>query len=199
MTKTDRRTRTDAQQRRTKAHRLARADKRRRKQEWQRSADAASRAGMPINAHITIMAGKDIGRITSTIWRRLRNMLRKNGLPFIAVRGPEYTPNKGHHLHIAIHLDPAHYPDVVMILTEVLSEEVGGWGIDASGRTVGDRFGVVALSKDGGWMLQRHLDHLNGSPETLVAYDGKGSGKHKAIGRHQRSIDLIDITKQAAA
>jgi len=195
MAKTDKRTRSEAQRSRTKADRLARADKARRKREWLVSADAASRAGYPVNALITIMAGKDIATITDTAWRRLRQMLRKNGSPFVAARGPEYTPKKGHHLHIALHLPTASYADTVAVLTETLSEEVGSWGIDPTGRTVGDRFGVVALSKNGGWMLQRHLESLSGSPETLVGYAGKGSGKGKAIGRHQRSADLLALTK----
>lgn len=195
MAKTDRRTRSAAQRSRTKADRLARADKARRKREWLASADAASRAGYPINALITIMAGKDIATITDTAWRRLRQMLRKNGFPFVAARGPEYTPKKGHHLHIALHLPMANYADTVAVLTETLSEEIGSWGIDPTGRTVGDRSGIVALSKNGGWMLQRHLEFLNGSPETIVGYAGKGSGKGKAIGRHQRSADLLALTK----
>ena len=195
MAKTDKRTRTAAQRSRTKADRLARADKARRKREWLASAEAASQAGYPINALITIMAGRDIATITETAWRRLRQMLRKNSSPFVAVRGPEYTPKKGHHLHIALHLQPETYADTVAVLTETLSEEVGSWGIDPTGKTVGDRHGIVALSKNGGWMLQRHLQSLNGSPEKLVGYAGKGSGKDKAIGRHQRSADLLHMTK----
>lgn len=199
MTKPDRRKRTEAQRSKAKADRLARADTARRKREWQVSADAASRAGYPINAFITIMAGKDIAKTTDTAWRRLRRMLRKKGVPFIAVRGPEYTPKKGHHLHIALHLPAAIYADTVALLTETMSEETGSWGIDPTGRNVGDRSGVVALSKSGNWMLQRHLEFLNGSPETLAGYAAKGSGKGKAIGRHQRSADLMALTKGMSA
>jgi hypothetical protein len=195
MAQTDKRTRSEAQRRKTKADRLTRADKARRKREWLVSAEAASLAGYPINALITIMAGKDIATITDTVWRKLRQMLRENGSPFIAARGPEYTPKKGHHLHIALHLPTESYDDAVKVLTETLSEEVGSWGIDPTGRTVGDRFGVVALSKNGGWMLQRHIEFLNGSPEAIVEYAGKGSGKGKAIGRHQRSENLLALTK----
>lgn len=199
MAKIDKRTRSEAQRSRTKADRLARADTARRKREWQVSADAASRAGYPISAFITIMAGKDIATITGTAWRKLRQLLRKNGSPFVATRSPEYTPEKGHHLHIALHLPTANYADTVAVLTETLSEEVGSWGIDPTGRNVGDRSGVVALSKSGNWMLQRHLEFLNGSPETLARYVAKGSGKGKAIGRHQRSADLMALTKGMGA
>jgi hypothetical protein len=195
MAQTDQRTRSEAQRGKTKTDRLARADTARRKREWLASANAASRAGYPVNALITVMAGKGIAAITDTVWRKLRQMLRKNGSPFIAARGPEYTPKKGHHLHIALYLPTASYADTVAVLTETLSEEVGSWGIDPTGRTVGDRFGVVALSKNGGWMLQRHQEFLNGSPATLIGYAGKGSGKGKAIGRHQRSADLLALSK----
>lgn len=199
MAKIDRRTRSEAQRSKAKAVRLARADTARRKREWQISADAASRAGFPINALITIMAGKDMAKITDTAWRRLRQMLRKNGSLFVAARGSEYTPRKGHHLHIALHLPTANYADTVAVLSETLSEEIGSWGIVPAGKSVGDRSGVVALSKDGNWMLQRHLEFLNGSPETLIGYAAKGSGKGKAIGRHQRSADLMALTKGSGA
>jgi hypothetical protein len=196
MTKTDKRTRSEAQRRKTQADRLARADDARRKRKWQISADAASHAGYPINAFITIMAGNDIATITETAWRKLRQMLRKNGSLFVAVRAPEYTPAKGHHLHIALHLQTENYADAITVLTETVSEEVGSWGVDPNGRSVGDRSGVVAISKNGCWMLQRHQEFLNGSPAMLVGYAAKGSGKRKAIGRHQRSADLLAMTKR---
>ena len=199
MAKIDKRTRSEAQRSKTKAARLVRADKVRRQREWKASAVAASNAGYPINAFITILTGKDITTITNIVWRKLRQMLRKNGLPFVAARGPEYTPKKGHHLHIVLHLPAANYIDAVAVLTETLSEEVGSWGIDPTGRSVGGRFGVVALSKDGNWMLQRHLEFLNGSPETLIEYTAKASGKSKAVGRHQRSKYLSAITRGSGA
>lgn len=195
MTKTDKRTRSDAQRRKTKIERLARADVARRQREWCISAKAASNAGYPINAFITIMAGKDIARITNTVWRKLRQMTQDHGTLFLAARGPEYTPQKKDHLHLAMHLRTFQYTDTVRILTEAISEEMGSWGIDIEGRKVGGQSGVVAISKNGTWMLQRHLQYLNGSSEKIASYTAKASGKARAIGRHQRSQDLVALTK----
>jgi len=195
MMKTDKRTRSDAQRKQTKIERLARADVARRRREWRTSAEAASKASYPINAFITIMAGDDIASITSTVWRKLRLMARENDMLFIAARGPEYTTEKKDHLHLVLHLSTSQYDEVVAILSEAVGEEVGGWGIDPEGRKLGWQSGVVAVSKHGTWMLQRHVQYLNGSSEKIVSYTAKASGKARAIGRHQRSQDLIALTK----
>ncbi|WP_235281475.1 hypothetical protein, partial [Thalassobacter sp. 16PALIMAR09] len=42
----------------------------------------------------------------------------------------------------------------------------------------------------------RHLEALNSSYDALVQYAGKGSGKRKAIGQHERSQDLMKLTKK---
>lgn len=195
MAKTGKRKKSKAQLKKTKANCLARADIARRQRNWQLSQEAAANAGYPINAHITIIAGDAMEAITRTMWRKLRHMMREHGSPFIAVRGPEYTPQKLHHLHLTLNLHPAKYSETVTILTETVSEEIGGWGIDPDGRKIGSNYGVVASSRHGKWMLQRHLDTLNSSHDALVRYVGKGSGKHIAIGRHQRSQDLLELTK----
>lgn len=196
MAQTDRRRKSAAQLKKTKADRLARADIARRQRRWQISQEAAANAGCPINAQITILAGDEIQTITRTVWRKLRNMMRQDGSLFIAVRAPEFTPKKRQHLHIALNLHPSNYSDVVKTLTEAVSEEVGGWGIDPNGRTMGSNYGVVASSLHGTWMLQRHLEALNSSYDALVQYAGKGSGKRKAIGQHERSQDLMKLTKK---
>ena len=195
MAQTDKRRRSEAQRKKTKDARLARADIARRKRRWQASQEAATNAGYPINAHITIVTSDDLAAITTTVWRKLLRMMRKYNSPFIAVRAPEYARQKRHHLHIALHLDPANYNEVTAILTQATSEEIGGWGIDPSGRKLGSNLGVVASSVRGNWMLQRHIDTLNGSSDTLVEYVAKGCGKRKAIGQHERSQDLLKMTK----
>ena len=195
MKNTDGRRRSPAQKARTRLRRQAKADQRRRRSEWSRSVDATVQAGFPINAHITILSDVDhIEEITSAMWRRLRRLMQRKGLPFYAVRAPEYARNRGQHLHIALHLPPSLYGDVAAALVEVTGARMAGW-FDVAGRSLGSTLGVVAKSSCGGWMLQRHVEDAGGCPKRLIAYAAKGDGKHKAIGRHQRSGELSQLTR----
>lgn len=199
MKNTDGRRRSPAQKARTRRRRQAKADQRRRRQEWSQSVDATMRAGFPINAHITILSDVDhIEEVTSAMWRRLRRLMQRKGVPFYAVRAPEYARNRGQHLHIALHLPPSLYGDVATALVEVTGSPMAGW-FDVAGRSLGNTLGVVTKSDCGGWMLQRHVDGAGGCPKRLITYAGKGDGKHKAVGRHQRSGELIQLTRQFAA
>lgn len=196
MKNTDGRRRSPAQKERTRLRRQAKADQRRRRSEWSRSVDATVQAGFPINAHITILSDVDhVEEITSAMWRRLRRLMQRKGLPFYAVRAPEYARNRGQHLHIALHLPPNLYGDVATALVEVTGSRMAGW-FDVAGRSLGNTLGVVTKSDCGGWMLQRHVEGAGGCPKRLIGYTAKGDGKHKAIGRHQRSGELIQLTRK---
>jgi len=195
--KPDKRTRTAAQKAKTRRARHARADVRRRTAEWVASAAAARAAGRPINAQLTILAdADDIEVVTAAIWRRLRRLMKRNGLPFVAMRAPEYAPKRKHHLHIALHLPELLYGDVAAVLADATGAPMAAW-FDARGRRLGRKLhGVICLAPDGSWMIQRHVEGIGGSGERLVTYTAKGSGKHRAIGRHQRSEDLVTLTKR---
>lgn len=199
MKNTDGRRRSPAQKARTRLRRQAKADQRRRRSEWSRSVDAAMQAGFPINTHVTVLSDVDhIEEITSAMWRRLRRLMQRKGLPFYAVRAPEYARNRGQHLHIALYLPPSLYGDVATALVEVTGARMAGW-FDVAGRSLGSTLGVVAKSDCGGWMLQRHVEGAGGCPKRLIAYAAKGDGKHKAIGRHQRSGELTQLTREHEA
>ena len=199
MKKTDRRRRSPVQKARTQRRRQTEADKRRRRQEWSQSVDATVQAGCPIDTHITILSDAEhIEEVTSAIWRRLRRLMQRNGLPFYAARAPEYAVHRGQHLHIALHLPPSLYDDVATDLVEVTGAPRAGW-FDVAGRNLGTTLGVITKSNCGGWMLQRQVEGAGGCPKRLVDYISKGDGKHKSIGRHQRSGELIQLTRQFAA
>lgn len=194
--KADGRRRSPAQKARTRLRRQAKADQRRRRQEWSRSVDATVVAGCPINAFITILSDAEhIEEVTSAIWRRLRRLMQRKDLPFYAVRAPEYARNRGQHLHIALHLPPTLYGDVATALVEVIGSPMAGW-FDVAGRSLGNTLGVVTKSDCGDWMLQRHVEGAGGCPKRLMTYAGKGDGKHRSIGRHQRSGELVRLTRE---
>lgn len=193
--KHDKRRRTDAQKRKTREKQLATADKKRRQALWQRSEAAARAAGYPINAQITVLSDpENIKSVSDSLWRRLRRLMARHRLPFYAMRGPEYAPRHKLHLHIATHLPEALYGDVAAILADVTGAEMAPW-FDVAGRRLGWLHGVVTKSADKTWMMQRHVEWAGGSYWDLVKYTAKGAGKAKAIGRHQRSGELIDLTK----
>lgn len=193
--KHDKRRRTDAQKRKTREKHLATADKKRRQALWQRSEAAAHAASYPINALITVLSdSENIKIVSDSLWRRLRRLMARHGLPFYAMRGPEYAPRHKLHLHIALHLPEALYGDVAAILADVTNKSMAPF-IYLEGRRLGGSYGVVTKSQDPTWMLQRHVKWAGGSYLKLVKYTAKGAGKAKAIGRHQRSGELIDLTK----
>jgi len=191
---TDKRRRPIVQKKRTARLRKARAARRRLQHDWLASAVAARDIGLPIDAQMTVLLGKDdIEDTTATIWRRLRRLFQRHGIAFLAMRAPEFARNRGHHLHLAMHLPQHLYGDVASILADVTGEPMARW-FDVSGRRIGRDYGVVAIAGNGNWMLQRHVEGLGGSDEALVRYVAKADAKHKSIGRHQRSFDLTKLT-----
>ena len=195
--KKDNRHRTEAQKQRTRQRLAAKADRQRRVAEWRSSELAARRAGYPIDAHITVLSdAENIERIAASLWRRLRRLMARHGVPFYVFRGPEYAPPRGLHLHLALHLPEALYGDVAAILADVTGAGMAPW-FDVAGRRLGWLHGVVTKSADKTWMLQRYVEGAGGSHWQLVEYAAKGSGKEKAIGRHQRSGALIELTRAA--
>jgi len=200
--KQDERRRTDAQKRQTKQRLLNEADRRRRHAEWLASEAAARAAGVPINAQLTVISKtEDIVAVTDRLWRRLRRLMARGALPFIAARAPEYAPGK-HHIHILAHIPERLYGEVANIVSDVTETVMAPW-FDTNGQRLkhGGKtyYGVVTIAANGDWMLQRHVDGIGGSPMRLVAYGAKGQGKQRSIGRHQRSQHLIEITRKAAA
>jgi hypothetical protein len=199
--KQDERRRTDAQKRQTKQRLSDDADRRRRLAEWRASEAAARAAGVPINAQLTVLSKTDdIVAVTESLWRRLRRLMGRKSLLFIAARAPEYAPGKKHHIHIVAHIPERLYGDVANIVSDVTKTAMAPW-FDPNGRRLGRNgpYGVVTMAHNGDWMFQRYVDGIGGSPELLVGYGAKGQGKHRSIGRHQRSQHLIEITRKLAA
>lgn len=195
--KKDRRRRTDTQKRRTRERLRQAVDKKRRQEDWQASEAATRAAGYPLDAHITVLSdAASIEAVSAALWRRLRRLMARRGLPFYTARGPEYAPGRGLHLHIVLHLPETLYGEVAEMLAEVTGAQMAPW-FDVAGRRLGPLHGVVTKSADPTWMLQRYVESAGGSHWQLVEYAAKGDGKRKAIGRHQRSGALIELTRAA--
>lgn len=190
----DGRRKTDSQKARTKKARVARTSKTRRERDWSISRQAADREGFPINAFLTTHWGKEpCEKKDVETWRRLRICLNRLDAPWVAMRAPEHAPRKGHHMHTAFHVPDNAWCDVVAMIEKItgkVAEEFHPEGKDIGQWTRG----VVAMSQDRSWVLQRNIPAL-GTNEALIDYIAKQSGKEKTIGRHQRSEALMDMTR----
>jgi len=192
----DKRRRTDAQKAKTKRKRLDEADRRRRYKDWLASAVAADQAGYPINTFLTVIWGDPRKDKDAELWRRLRLAVTRSGVPWLAMRSPEYAPRKGHHLHIAFHI--ADEKRMALIdLVESITSTNAAW-VEPVGRRLGSNYGVIAKSADTTWMLQRHLTDC-GPIDPLIDYISKASGKTRVEGRHQRSQALIALSRISGA
>jgi hypothetical protein len=212
----DGRRKTPAQKAKTATARLARADTHRRQQRWTAAAIAASEAGFQLNFLLTvswpkiedgdrrsghILAKKIIDRETH-LWSELREVAARAGVEWIAARAPEYDNKRGHHIHI-----PGHLPDDralrdALDVVETLTGAPAMW-YDMQGRTIRGNgrisHGCVAMSENGGWLLQRHVATAGGSGFALAAYAAKGTGKAKVEGQHRLSNALLTLLRKSTA
>jgi hypothetical protein len=212
----DGRQKTAAQKAQTKAARLARADTHRRQQRWTAAALAASAAGYPLNFLLTvswpkiedgdrraghILAKKIVDRETH-LWSELRQVAARAGVEWIAARAPEYDKTRGHHIHIPGHLpDDRALRDAINII-ENITGAPAEW-CDMRGRTLRGNgrisHGCVAMSENGGWLLQRHVATAGGSGFALAAYAAKGTGKAKVESQHRLSNALLTLLRKSTA
>jgi hypothetical protein len=212
----DGRRKTAAQKAKTAAARLARADTHRRQQRWTAAALAASAAGYPLNFLLTVswpkiedgdrraghILAKSIVERKTHLWSELRQVAARAGVEWIAARAPEYDKTRGMHLHI-----PGYLPDdtalkKAMSVVENLTGAPAMW-CDMRGRTLrGDgriSHGCVAMSENGGWLLQRHVATAGGSGFALAAYAAKGTGKAKVQSQHRLSNALLTLLRKSTA
>jgi hypothetical protein len=212
----DGRRKTAAQKAKTATARLARADTHRRQQRWTAAAIAASAAGFQLNFLLTvswpkiedgdrrsghILAKKIVDRETH-LWSELRQVAARAGVEWIAARAPEYDNKHGQHIHI-----PGHLPDDralrdALDVVETLTGAPAMW-CDMRGRTLRGNgrisHGCVAMSENGGWLLQRHVATAGGSGFALAAYAAKGTGKAKVEGQHRLSNALLTLLRKSTA
>jgi hypothetical protein len=215
-TEKDRRRKTPAQKAKTQAARLARADTHRRQQRWTAAALAASAAGYPLNFMLTVtwpkiedgdrrrghILAKKIVEREAHLWSELRQVAVRARVEWVAARAPEFDKTHGQHLHIAGHLPNDAALKDAMNVVEHLTGAPAMW-CDMRGRTLrgGGRIsqGCVAMSANGGWLLQRHMATAGGSGFTLATYAAKGTGKAKVEGQHRLSNALLALLRESAA
>lgn len=217
MSTRDGRRRSEAAKAATRRARLERASRRRRAQAWTHAATVAAASGQPVNTalHVTWSAleagdrreghilGLGVVERERRLWAGLSLVAKRAGVPWLALRGPEHSRQRGLHLHLAFHLPVA---DVTALrdaigTVERLTGSPAEW-IDTAGRTergAGGRCrGVVARSACGGWLLQRTVATI-GDGSGIAAYAAKGDGKAQVAGQHRLSNALSALARQAVA
>lgn len=194
-------------------------EQQRRQRQWMAAASAAVDAGLPLTVtlHITwhrlmqngerragnCLALAENERVTK-IWNAVWRLLKRNGVPFIAMRAPEYDATKGAHLHL-----PAHVPDALLKKVVAVIERLTGAPAEiyrapdsaefkrpyrTQGRTC---HGVVAVSACGGWMLQKNLRPLTGGSTSIAEYTAKSSRRPDTGAQYRLSHELAALARQA--
>ena len=131
----------------------------------------------------------------SRLWRNLKNMLRKRGLPFIAQRAPEYDAQRGLHLHVALHLPERLTRDLISLV-----ENLTGAPDDTTAVfTITERNkGHVARSACRGWLLQENRRVGGGGELGLSQYLAKSTQRPEVSSRYKLSTDLLRLVASNA-
>lgn len=193
-------------------------EQQRRQRRFVQAASAAVDAGVPLTVAITLtwhrlmqngerrdgncLALAENERVMK-IWNAVWRLLKRNRVPFIAARAPEYDATKGPHLHL-----PAHIPDDLLKKVVAVIERLTGAPAEiyrapdsaefkrpyrTQGRVV---HGVVAVSACGGWMVQKNLRPLTGGTTDIMRYTSKSARRPDAP-QYRLSHELAALARQA--
>ncbi len=191
-----------SKERSAKQHRAKRAE------QFKAAASAASAAGYPFTHQVTITWGAckqgerrhghslDLTEpaIVSRLWRNLKGLMKKNGLPFVAMRAPEYDAQKGCHLHVAMHATDNITPSLI----DVIERLTGAPDDTTNVFTMAERRkGFMARSSCCGWLLQKNLRIGAGGEHGLAGYLGKAMPQAEVKAQYRLSDDLHQLTKVA--
>jgi hypothetical protein len=128
----------------------------------------------------------------SRLWRNLKNLCHRHGLPFCAMRAPEYDAGKGSHLHVAIHLPPHLLPD----LLDVLSRLTGApHDVTATFTSFERKRGHLARSGCKGWLVQRNVRVGTGGEQGAAEYLSKARTRAGVVTQYRLSDFLSGLVR----
>ena len=181
--------------------RSAKQQREKRARRYAMAAQLSSAAGYPLTHHLTLTWGalKEGERrdghclhlpepeVVSRLWRNLKNLMRKHGLPFIAMRAPEYDNQRSCHLHVVIHLPKQLTPDLLRVVENL----TGAPNDTTTIFTVIERQkGYIARSGCCGWLLQENRRVGAGGELGLAGYITKSTQRPEIGSRYYLSGDL---------
>mgnify|MGYP006946483174 CR=1 FL=1 len=123
----------------------------------------------------------------SRLWRNLKRLMKKHGLPFIAMRAPEYDNQRHRHLHVALHMPKQLTPalvDVIENLTGAPNDTTAAFSVAERNR------GYLARSACRGWLLQENRRVGAGGELALAGYLTKSAQRPEITSRYYLSGDL---------
>lgn len=188
----------------TAQERSAKQQREKRAQRYTWAARVSAAAGYPLTHHLTLTwAALRHGErrdghclhlsepeVVRRLWRNLKHLHRKHGMPFVGMRAPEYDARRGQHLHLALHLPEQLVPDFVQVI-----ERLTGAPTDTTVIfTVGERHrGYVARSACHGWLMQENRRVGAGGEVGLAEYAAKSAQKPEGGARYKLSTDLLSL------
>lgn len=132
----------------------------------------------------------------SRLWRNLRGLYRRHGLPFYVMRAPEHAGNKGAHLHLAFCLPSRLLSDLVAVLVQHTG---ASQDIETTFTASERRRGYVARSACRGWLVQRNMRIGAGGERGAAGYLAK-SVRHDGVQVQYRiSDELSGLVRQHRA
>ncbi len=187
-----------------------RADRRRRAERWRAAAAAAREAGTPLNLFLSVTwhalavgercDGHALGGATeaariAALERRLRDALRRAGVPWIAARAPEHSRRRGSHVHIALHCPDVAIPSLVSALARATGAPPAATPDLRAARRRRD--GRLAASECGGWLAQVNLRPFAGGDADLIDYATKSARSGPSAPQYRLSHALARLARQA--
>lgn len=181
--------------------RSAKQQREKRAQRYTTAAHVSTATGYPLTHQLTLtrnalLLGERLdghslhlseAAFISRLWRNLKNMLRKRGLPFIAMRAPEYDARRGQHVHVALHLPEQLTPDLIRVienLTGAPNDTTTVFSVTERNR------GYLARSGCNGWLLQGNRRVGAGGELGLTGYLTKSAPRPEISARYYLSGDL---------
>jgi hypothetical protein len=195
----------------SRAGHRGRAAQRKRQRLFTDAADATTAAGHPVTFKVCLTwrllttAGErregnalhlsEPERV-SRLWRNLRGLYRRHGLPFYVMRAPEHAGNKGSHLHLAFCLPSRLLSDLVAVLVQHTG---ASQDIETTFTASERKRGYVARSACRGWLVQRNTRIGAGGERGAAGYISKAVRHDGVQVQYRLSDELSGLVRQHRA
>jgi len=128
----------------------------------------------------------------SRLWRNLKNLCHRHGLPFCALRAPEHDARKGSHLHVAMHLPDRLLSDLLDVIARLTGAPPD---VTATFTSTERRRGHIARSGCRGWLVQRNLRIGTGGERGAAAYLSKAMTRAGVVTQYRLSDYLSGLVR----
>lgn len=185
----------------TASERSAKQQREKRAQRYTTAAQVSARMGYPLTYQLTLTwnalqhGERRDGHClhlpepdaVTRLWRNLKHLTKSNGLPFIAMRAPEYDARRGSHIHVALYLPERLTPALIRVIENL----TGAPDDTTTVFTIAEiNRGYLARSACHGWLLQGNRRVGTGGELGLTKYLTKSAQRRENASRYYLSGDL---------